>query len=413
MLMRVRHSLRALRTYLELPPAARTERRADRRGLPVEDPGPAAVVREGCGWLARAQDMSASADGGVARNYSLVRGWNVSYPETTGYIVPTVLDCAADFGDPSLRERGRRMLDWLVSLQRADGGFPGGIVGEQPAVTVTFNTGQILIGLARGVQEFGHAYLEPMRGAADQLVTSQDEDGCWRKFPSPFANPGEKVYETHVAWGLYEAARVEPDAGRAERYAMAASRNVAWALTHQRPNGWFAHCCLFNPLAPLTHTLGYVLRGILEAHRYTGESHLLEAAERTARGILSAMRPDGFIPGRLDETWNGAVDYACLTGTAQIAHCWLMLYRATGEVAFRDAGFTANRFVRRTVRVRGSDDVRGGVKGSFPVTGIYGRYEYLNWACKFLVDACRLESAIRADEEDAPARHAIVECSVP
>lgn len=40
-----------------------------------------------------------------------------------------------------------------------------------------------------------------MRRAADWLVETQDADGCWRRHPTPFAEPGEKVYETHVAWG--------------------------------------------------------------------------------------------------------------------------------------------------------------------------------------------------------------------
>ena len=32
-------------------------------------------------------------------------------------------------------------------------------------------------------------------------------------------------------------------------------------------------------------------------------------------------------------------------------------------------------------------DIVGGVKGAFPVSGDYGRYEYLNWAAKFSIDA--------------------------
>ena len=50
-------------------------------------------------WICKAQD--ASGDGGVARSYSLAyhrffkkRGWTASYPETTGYIIPTMFDYA-------------------------------------------------------------------------------------------------------------------------------------------------------------------------------------------------------------------------------------------------------------------------------------------------------------------------------
>jgi hypothetical protein len=47
--------------------------------------------------------------------------------------------------------------------------------------------------------------------------------------------------------------------------------------------------------------------------------------------------------------------------------------------------------VRRTIRLDGPTGTRGGVKGSYPVSGAYGRYEYLNWAAKFAVDAFLME----------------------
>jgi len=42
--------------------------------------------------------------------------------------------------------------------------------------------------------------------------------------------------------------------------------------------------------------------------------------------------------------------------------------------------------MRRSVRIDGRPEVRGAVKGAFPVNGDYGRYEYPNWAAKFLAD---------------------------
>jgi rhamnogalacturonyl hydrolase YesR len=336
--------------------------------------------------------MSASHDGGVARHFSLVTGWAASYPETTGYIVPTVLEHAARTGDASLRERGRRMLDWLVSIQLEEGGFQGGTIGATPVVPVTFNTGQILLGLAAGVRQLGEAYRPAMRAAADWLVATQDPDGCWRRHPTPFAARGEKAYETHVAWGLLEAARLDPD----RRYAEAALRQVRWALTHQAANGWFACCCLDDPSQPLTHTIGYVLRGLVEAWRFSGDRAMLAAARRTADGVLGALRGDGYLPGRLDDEWRGTVRWVCLTGAVQIAHCWLQLFEDTGDARYLDAARAANAWVRSTIRVDGREDTRGGVKGSFPIWGTYGQYEYLNWAAKFLIDANTLEAAVIA-----------------
>jgi len=101
------------------------------------------------------------------------------------------------------------MLDWLVSIQLPGGGFQGGMVNQTPVVPVTFNTGQMLMGLAAGVSEFGDVYRGAMVAAGDWLVQTQDADGCWRRFPSPFAGRGDKAYEKHVSWGLIEAERLE------------------------------------------------------------------------------------------------------------------------------------------------------------------------------------------------------------
>ena len=164
---------------------AKSELKTDLLGLPAHDPGPEAVIASCIQWLCRAQDKSASQDGGVARDFSLLQGWATSYPETTGYIIPTMIAMAQRDGDARLHERARRMLDWCVAIQFAEGGFQGGKIDAKPRVPVTFNTGQILIGLAAGAAEYREPrYLDAMHRAASWLRDSLDDDGCWRKFLS-------------------------------------------------------------------------------------------------------------------------------------------------------------------------------------------------------------------------------------
>ena len=383
-------SIRNARVFNRLPNIVSIERKIDDQGLPEFDPPNDQVLRYAVEWLGRAQDNSASKDGGVARDFSLIDGWNSSYPETTGYIIPTLLSYANLTGDEVPKERARRMLDWLVSIQFPDGGFQGSVIGAVPEIPVTFNTGQILLGLASGTEEFGNQYREPMRRAADWLVRTQDEDGCWRKHRSPFADPSDKAYETHVSWGLFEAARLESDSG----YAEAAIANIRWALGLQTKNGWFESCCLSEPEQPLTHTLGYVLRGVIEAYRFTNDDAFLNASLNTADSLISVQRPDGSLPGRLNADWEGTVSWSCLTGNVQLAACWLLLYKYTGDSRYRDAALNANAFVRRTVRMEGVPDIKGAVKGSFPIYGDYCAYEYPNWATKFLIDSLLMEEEI-------------------
>lgn len=384
------HPLKILiERFKPLPADARRERRTDHRDGLGNDPGPEAVIKACGDWLVRAQDFSASADGGVARDYSLLRGWATSYPETTGYIIPTMLTLAEHLGDSEFLERARRMLDWCVAIQLPGGGFQGGRIDAQPVVPVTFNTGQILLGLAAGVKAFGETYSKSMHAAARWLRDSQDSDGAWRRHPTPFAQPGDKAYETHVSWGLFEAERVAPGHG----YGDAGLRQVDWALTRQAANGWVADCCLSDPQAPLTHTLGYFLRGVVEAHRLSGDPRYLDAARQTAEGLFSAQRADGALPGCLDAHWQPRASWSCLTGNVQIADSWFYLAKQLDDPRLIGAARAANAFVRRTIRLDGPAYARGGVKGSFPVDGAYGQYEYLNWAAKFTVDANLTELA--------------------
>lgn len=384
--------IQGIRDYLELPAAAKAEHRRDLWGLPARDPGIIEVVDKGIAWLGCAQDNSASRDGGVSSHYSLFSGWTASYPETTGYIAPTMLDYAKRHHEESVRRRAKRMLDWLVSIQFPDGSFQGGAINAKSVVPVTFNTGQILLGLASGAREFGDEYHEAMCRAADWLVNTQDADGCWRRYPTPFAIPGEKAYETHVAWGLLEASKIDDDT----RYVDAALANIRWALGLQQTNGWFRDCCVLDSSHPLTHTIGYALRGIVEAYRFTNDNSLLLASRKTADGLLTAVKKNGFLPGCLDSDWRGTVRWACLTGSAQIAYCWLVLYQCTGEPRYREAAYATNKYLRRTIQTTGPPEIRGGIKGSYPVSGGYYPYEYPSWACKFVIDSNQLEQETRA-----------------
>lgn len=385
----MKRHLRRVVEHWRLPSAARAEKERDAQGPGTVDPGSARVLPALMAWLAEAQDRSASHDGGVARHYSLVSGWASSYPETTGYIIPTTLAWAERSGDARYRERALRMADWLVSIQFPEGAFQGGTVDSRPVVPVTFNTGQILLGLAAAQARTGR-YGDAVRRAADWLVDTQDQDGCWRRHESPFADRGDKQYETHVAWGLFEAERVLPSHG----YGESGLRNVRWAIGGMTANGWFPRCCLSDPNEPLTHTLGYALRGVAEAYQLRPDATLLDAAMRCARGLGSAQRPDGALAGRLRADWSPAVEWICLTGLAQVALCWMLLHRITRESWLLDAARRANAYLRRTVRLDGKAAVRGGVKGSFPVDGDYAPYQYLNWAAKFLADSLMLEDAL-------------------
>lgn len=383
-IMSILDTLRAIKHHTKLPQTAKEAKKRDT--LRVDD---TADIDEKLAldavfsWLLKAQSDNKLNDNGYARDYSFINGWASSYPETTGYIIPTLIEASQLFQRPDLNESALKALDWLVSIQLGDGAFQGGKIDSTPVVPVTFNTGQILLGLAAGLKAYGDKYSEATHKAAQWLCDSLDDDGCWRKFPTPFAANGEKAYETHVAWGLMEAAKSTGN----KVYLEYALKNVDWALTKQQPNGWFADCCLEEPEAPLTHTIGYVLRGVVEAYIHSKEDKYYQAALITAKPLASLLIENSFLPGRLNNEWHGTVDWSCLTGSAQIASSLLLLNEISSNPDFVKAALKAITFVRKTIKIDEGKNYSGGVQGSYPVQGGYGRYQQLNWAAKFYVDA--------------------------
>jgi rhamnogalacturonyl hydrolase YesR len=344
-------------------------------------------------WLCRAQD--AAGGGGVARSYSLrfqkahqCRGWLAAYPETTGYIIPTFFNYADWSGDDEYRERALRMAEWEIDVQMENGAVQGGVIGFPPTPAV-FNTGQVLFGWTRAFTETrDEQFCQAVVRAADFLVTAQDEDGAWRRHGSCYARSGVNVYDARTAWGLLEAYRVTERAA----YRQAVIRNADFALRQQIENGWFANCCLDDDERPLLHTLAYTMEGVLEIGAFLRVPRYIEATRRTADALLVRQRPDGSLAGCFDASWRPAAGWSCLTGDAQTALVWLRLFQLTGERQYRDAAVRVNHFLATTQNLTADDPgVRGGIKGSQPVWGGYGPYEYLNWAAKFYADALLLE----------------------
>lgn len=375
---------------------ARQELRHDRAsGHPAGDPEEHLVAA--VDWLVRAHD--AAQGGGVARGYSVAwhpyfrrRGWQAAYPETTGYIIPTMYDAAQRLRRPDLRERARRMADWELRVQLPSGAVQSGVIGEQAEPTpASFNTGQVLFGLVRAHQETGRDdYLAGARRAADYLVLAQDPDGSFARGRSAVARSDCTTYYTRAAWGLCLFGTHVHE----RRYTEAAERNIRFALGQQLENGWFKANCLIDPDRPLLHTIAYAVEGILGCGLLLGREEYVAAARKTALALAAAQRADGGLSGRFARDWSAQVSWDCLTGDAQTALVWWQLGDTLGDADLKARARRICGFVMRTQNRTSTDPgLAGGIKGSFPIDGDYGRYEVLNWPTKFFADALLLTSA--------------------
>jgi hypothetical protein len=354
-------------------------------------------VEAAMAWMARAQD--ATGTGGVARGYSLTtdayfarRGWQPAYPETTGYIIPTLYAAATYLGRPEFRERARRAARWECDVQLVNGGVRGGVVG-QPEAAVVFNTGQVLFGWLAALADTGdERFAASLRHGAGFVLGAMDADGLWRRGQSPFTMTHTSLYDARVAWALAEVGeRLSLPACRD-----AAARALAAVARRQHPNAWLPDCCLTDPERPLLHTLAYALRGLLEGGRVLQDHRFISAAGSAAAVIASEVRLDGWVAGRFDRHWNAAVQWNCLTGAAQMASVWFRLHELTGERHWIDPAERVLRFLKTTQNRTSVDPgLRGAIRGSFPLDGEYGPRQTLSWATKFFVDALMRHDRLR------------------
>lgn len=340
-------------------------------------------------WLYRSHD--ATGTGGCASNYNLALGWGGPYPETTGYIVPTLYDYADRYDSQEARRRAGQMAEWLCEVQFESGAFPKGDAPESEGEPSVFNTGQILFGLARAYRETGEQrFLDAAEGAGEWLVSVQHPDGYWDRYDY---NGVVHSYSSRIAWGLLAA---NEHVG-SPTFRSTAARNLRWVAAQQREDGWFRRAGFDRGEDPFLHTIAYTIRGLLEGATILDDDELLEAATRSADAFVDIQQRTGILTGRFDSSFQGS-NFYCLTGNAQMAIIWYRLFDMTGIPRYRTEADRAVRFLKRRQPLSGPPVLRGGLSGSAPIWGPYMYLRYPNWAAKFLADALMNAAATETAE---------------
>lgn len=342
-------------------------------------------------WLCHSQGVTET--GGSAATYNLLLGWEDAYPETSGYIIPTLFRYADLRDDSKVRERALEMAEWVRSTQHPSGSFPGGTGGT--GKPNAFNTGQILIGLTDTYRRVGdEVYLEVIRDACDWLVEVQSNQGHWAAHDYK-SEP--HVYTTRISWPLLLGAELLE--GDDEPYRRAAQNNLRWVLGNQQPNGWFSRAAFEADENPFLHTIAYTIRGLIEAGRLLDDDEVFAGGKRAADKLLELQNQQGVLKGEYDDTWSPSW-YYCLTGNAQMSIIWLRLFELTENRDYLRAARTTVQFLKRYQPLDAAADIQGGIPGSYPIFGRYLYLRYPNWAAKFFADTLLTFEELRRSDAD-------------
>ncbi|MBN2318477.1 MAG: hypothetical protein JXR49_05340 [Acidobacteria bacterium] len=348
-------------------------------------------LHEAVQWILRAQ--AATGYGGVALGYSYEDGWIHSYPEVTGYIIPSLLSYAEYAEDDRVRKRALALAEWELKIQLDCGAFPGHTIhrNDLPAI---FNTGQVIFGLLAAYHQTKQQnLLDGAIKAAHWLLSVQSEDGCWRNYD--YRNEVHS-YNTRTAWALVELSS-ETSCRKTRN---AALQNLKWAIKQKYENGWIDFMAFSPDEYPYLHTIAYTIQGLLESGIRLNDESLIQTALHNSRVLLKLIRSNGSMAGEFDRDWKPKARYSCLTGIAQMAVVWYRAFMITGEENFKLGAVRAAKYLKSlqncTIQ---NPNIRGALKGSHPIWGRYLFGTYPSWSVKFFIDCLLLEEAVLNDRK--------------
>ncbi len=324
---------------------------------------------------------------GSAHSYMPLIGWKPAYPETSGYLVETLVETSRLPGQADLAELARTCLNWLCDIQLPSGAFTAHTVEYRtPSV---FNTSQVLLGFAKGLQEPGLGNAEEKlrwttagTRALHWLIENHVPGKGW---PAGAYVPdnADPSYYTRVLWGMARMAQVlETDS--ADALIRSALLRYAGRIT---PAGGLRNWGFWPDKPAHTHTIAYALDGLWRTAVLLQEKDIEEQAVAMTRTLLEVRRRHDRTAGAYAEDWTPRLNYFCVTGNAQLS---LLVAEMGQSIRSQDWHVLAlevfGEVAHAQCLLRGSP-VYGGIPGSIPFSGPYLRFRYPNWAAKFWIDA--------------------------
>ena len=336
-------------------------------------------------WLLMASEITNHT--GFSKAYSLECGWDKPYPETTGYIIPTLLNFInySNYRKKEITEAIISSGEWLLSIQDKDGSFYG-LDNKKPIV---FDTGQILFGLCAMYKYTKlKKYLRALEKAANWLSKIQEKKGCWEKYTF---NNLRHSYCSRVSWALLEAYQVTDNLLYKEK----AQKQLEWVIHQQQENSWFKYSYFLETDISVLHTIAYTIRGLFESGLMLNNQRYINSAQKTT-DILLSLNKENILYGFYDKNWLPVVTSRCLTGLSQIAIIWLRVYEKTKDYKYLEEVTKIINFLKLTQDILTKNkNLKGAIAGSYPIYGKYDPWIYPNWAVKFFIDLLLWDNQIK------------------
>ena len=332
------------------------------------------TLQENLKWIK--QSFKVNNNLGSSGIRSLKGTWGDVYPETTGYLVPTLHKLGLFLDDEEACELAIKQLSYFESIQNEDGSFFQSNDNERP---ILFDTSQIIEGLYYMAHTIPNPkpVLSMIIKAVDWLGKQLDEKGNFTDYQ--YVENYNPAYHARVAWKMASAELIKYSKPRTKTKAL-----IERIAELQNENNSYKNWGFEKGAPAFSHTVAYTLRGLWECADITHNRKLRRSILKSITVLAKSITDNG-VAGSYDQDWNGDFDYMCAAGNAQLAILFTSVYRYSGDKKFLSLVEPLLQPLLRAQRPKLIH--RGAIPSSIPMRGAYQRFKYTNWTQKFFCDA--------------------------
>ena len=294
------------------------------------------------------------------------------YPETTGYLIPTLIASSQYLADISYLSIAKNQINFFSSITNKNGSYYQSIGNKKPIV---FDTSQILLGLCKLYEH------EPDPNVADQitinlkwLLSVINKEGRFTN--NNFTEQNCPAYYSRVFWAMLLASKI---CGNNQHAAISAG--IDYIIEQRNSNNSFSQWGFDNEAFVLTHNIVYTLRGLYETALITDNDALLSIVENCIDTVVSTLISDNKLYGAYNQQWKADRSFVCSVGNAQFAYLMLTI---NSEKYSKAITIVLQPILRMQSKIGPN---KGAVQSSLPIWGKYQRWKYTNWTQKFFCDA--------------------------
>ena len=336
-------------------------------------------------WLEKS--FKKNNDNGSSAYRTLLGYWSESYPETTGYLIPTLLNASKILDENKWENIATKQIPFFKTLQHPSGSYPTSITNPNPNV---FDNSQILLGLCSYNNEFkDEDSLIQIKSCYDWLISQLNDEGRFDNYNlSDNYNPS---YYTRILWALLQAENLLSLNTNPKTLAQLHFLQNLFTPSIQILNASF-----YPNQSAYSHTIAYAIRGLLESYCLLNHSPDLSRIILMTSFLHSHILKHRGLAGSYDEQWNGNFNFICCSGNIQLAIILLKLTLRYKEINYIESIKMLISPILKNQN-RGLFN-HGAIAASIPIYGDYQRFKFTNWTQKFFVDFILLLLSINTSE---------------